>query len=349
MKKLYRFLSSIQLTIILTYIIVVVTMVGSFSLLYNKSAFEAIDAGILIEWLKVSSFAASWWIILLVLFIFVFAMNTIFCTYHRVALLFKAWKGRAVSDYDDEETFISEDVKRGKGVRFRTLIPYISHAGFIIALVGHLTGSIWGFRGADFFVPTGETAQIAEAKGVSLKVDEVFMKIGNRGYPEEMSAEVTLFYDGELVKKHSVEINSPLLHDNMAVYVKNVSQNLIGLKLVQRGKDGRTSAFQLSSGEAKVLADGIRIVAGRTNARYAAMELLVYTGSKLQGRKWLSASDPQYSSFNFNGVKLTVSGGRYEEGAVLNVNRDPGVWIVLTGLAIFVFSLGIHLFLRRSK
>ena len=349
MKKLYRFLSSIQLTIILTYIIVAVTMVGSFSLLSNKSAFEAIDSGIRIEWLKVNSLANSWWIVLLVLFLFVFAMNTIFCTYHRVALLFKAWRGRAVSDYDDEETFISEDVKKGRGVRFRTLIPYISHAGFILALAGHLIGSIWGFRGADFFVPIGEMVSVREAKGVSLKIDDVLMEVGARGYPEAMSAGVTLFYEGDAVKKHTVAINSPLLYDNMAVYVKNVVQNFTGLELTQTGADGSTSVFQLSSGETKVLGAGIRIVGGRTNTRYAAMELLVYTGSKLQGRKWLSASDPQHSSFNFNEVKLDVTGGRYEEGAVLSVNWDPGVWVVLTGLAIFVFSLCIHLFLRRSK
>jgi len=349
MKKLYRLLSSIQLTIILTYIIVAVTMVGSFSLLFNKSAFEAIDSGILIEWLKVSSFADSWWIILLVLFLFVFALNTVFCTYHRVALLFKAWRGRAVSDYDDEETFISEDVKKGRGVRFRTLMPYIAHAGFILALAGHLTGSIWGFRGADFFAPVGETVPVREAKGFSVKADDVLMKVGNRGYPEEMHAEVTLFYDGDAVKRHTVAINSPLLYDNMAVYVKNVVQNFTALELTQTGAGGRTSVFQLSSGETKALADGIRIVGGRINSRYSAMELLVYTGSKLQGSKWLSATDPQHGTFNFNNVKLSVTGGRYEEGAVLNVNHDPGVWIVLSGLAIFVLSLCIHLFLRRSR
>jgi cytochrome c biogenesis protein ResB len=228
-------------------------------------------------------------------------------------------------------------------------MPYISHAGFILALVGHLTGSIWGFRGADFFVPTGDTVSIREAKGFSVKVDDVLMEVGSRGYPEAMSADVTFFYEGDAVKKHSVEMNSPLLYNNMAVYIKNVIQNFTALELTQTGADGRTSVFQLSSGEAKALGDGIRIVGGRINSRYAAMELLVYEGAKLQGRKWLSASDPQHSSFNFKEVKLAVTGGRYEEGAVLNVNWDPGVWIVLTGLAIFVFSLCIHLFLRRSK
>jgi cytochrome c biogenesis protein ResB len=164
-----------------------------------------------------------------------------------------------------------------------------------------------------------------------------------------MSADVTFFYEGEAVKKHSVEMNSPLLYNNMAVYIKNVIQNFTALELTQTGADGSASVFQLSSGETKVLGAGIRIVGGRTNTRYAAMELLVYEGAKLQGRKWLSASDPQHSSFNFNEVKLAVTGGRYEEGAVLNVNWDPGVWIVLTGLGIFVLSLCIHLFLRRSK
>jgi len=316
---------------------------------YPKGAFENIDAGILIEWLKASSLADSWWIVLLVLFLFVFALNTIFCTYHRVALLFKAWRGRAVNDYGDEETFISEDVKKGRGVRFRTLMPYIAHAGFILALAGHLTGSIWGFRGADFFAPLGEMVPVREAKGVSVKVDDVLMRIGNRGYPEEMSAHATLFYNGDAVKKHTVAVNSPLLYDNMAVYVKNVVQNLAGLELSQRDADGSTYAFQLSSGEARSLAEGIRIVGGRIDARYAAMELLLYKGPELLGRKWLSASDPRYGSFNLGEVKLSVTGGRYEEGAVLNVNGDPGVWIVLSGLAIFVVSLCIHLFLRRSR
>ena len=349
MKKLYRFLSSIQLTIVLTYIIVTVTMVGSFSLLFSKSAFEAIDAGILIEWLKTHRFADSWWIILLVLFLFVFALNTVFCTYHRVALLFKAWRGRSVSDYDDEETFISEDVKRGKGIRLRTLMPYIAHAGFIVALAGHLAGSLWGFRGADFVAPIAEIVPVREAKGVSVKVDEVLMKVGNRGYPEEMYAEVTLFYEGEAVKKHKVAMNSPLLYDNLAVYIKNIRQDFAGLELRRMDTGGDNAAFQLGSGKSKVLGGGLRIAGGRINARYGAMELLIFEEDKLVARKWLSPYDPKLSTLDFKGVRLIVAGVRSEEAAVLSVSKDPGVWIVFAGLAIFVLSLCIHLFLRRSK
>lgn len=349
MKKIYRFLSSIQLTIVLTYIIVIVTMVGSFSLLSNKSAFEAIDAGILIEWLKASSFAHSWWIVLLVSLLFVFALNTIFCTYHRVALLFKAWKGRAVSDYDDEETFISEDVKKGSGVRFRTLMPYISHAGFIVALVGHLTGSIWGFRGADFEVSVGTIVPVIEAKKVSVEVGEAFIKVGNRGYPEEMYAQVTLFHEGEAVKKHKVAINSPLLYDNMAVYIKNVRPDFAGLRLMRSDIVGEGAAFKLLSGESKVLGEGLRLAGGRINARYGAMEVSVFEEDKLVDRKWLSPYDPKYSTFDFKGVKFIAAGALSKEAAILSVNKDPGVWIVFAGLAVFVLSLCIHLFLRRSK
>jgi len=130
MHSLYKFFSSIRLTLILTYIVVAVTMAGSFVLLFKKESFDTIDKALLIDWIRTSSFSSYWWIAFLIALIFMFSMNTLLCTFDRLSLLIRAWRGKRVKSSEEEETSISEDIRRGKGLRMRTLLPYIAHIGF---------------------------------------------------------------------------------------------------------------------------------------------------------------------------------------------------------------------------
>jgi len=346
---MYKYLSSIKLTLLLTYIIVAVTMTGSFALLFHRENFDTIDKQLLIDWLAKNSPALSWWIILLISLIFIFAINTVLCTYERLAVLVKAWRGKRVDVVHDEATRISEDIEKGRGLRLRAFLPYIAHIGFLIALIGHLAGSLWGFRGADVPVEKGEVYKIKEAPGLSIKVGNVVMEIGERGYPEEMWANVELFEGEKILKKSKVEINGPLVYKSMAIYIKNVQSYTKGMVISSKGK-GHASSFLLTPGGDTYLGtEGLTVTAGRINERYGAMEVLLFKNMKLVARQWLTPYNPSYKTLSYEGLTLSAEELSLSEAAVLSINSDPGAKIVFWGLLIFAVSLLTHLFYRRSK
>ena len=349
MKSLYRQLRSIKLTIILTYLIVIVTITGSFALLSNKKEFEAIDGNLLIDWVRASSLSSSWWIILLVALVFIFSLNTIVCTFDRLSSLFKVWnKGRRAGD-DDEETLVSEDISRGKGVRIRTLLPYVAHVGFLIALAGHLAGSMWGFRGDDFAAARGDEVEIKQLAGFSIKVGALDMLVGKRGYPETMWGDVSLLSGGKEIKRQRVEINSPLIYKDIAVYIKNVQSVPKGIVLKKSGIDGE-GTFLLAPGESTPLGTGgVKLAGGRLDSRYGAMELVFIENGKIIERRWMSPYNPKFKSIEFRGLRLSAEDMKSVLTGSFAVNRDPGARILFLGLFIFAVSLIAHLFFRRSK
>lgn len=346
---MYKYLSSIKLTLLLTYLIVAVTMTGSFALLFHKEAFDSIDHYVLIDWLAKNAPSLSWWIILLITLVFIFSINTILCTYERLAALVKAWRGKRVEAIEDEETRVSDDIQKGRGLRLRAFLPYIAHIGFLIALSGHLAGSLWGFRGAEVAVEKGDVYKIREAPHLSLKVNEVAMEIGERGYPEEMWASVELLSGEKIIKKSKVEINAPLRYGSVAVYIKNIQSYTKGMVLNATDSE-RTFSFLLAAGKDAYLGTrGLTVTAGRLDEQYGAMEVLLFKNMKLVARKWLTPYNPAYKSLTYDGMTISAEKLSRSEAAVLAVNKDPGAMIVFWGLLIFALSLMAHLFYRRSK
>lgn len=349
MKGLYRQLSSIKLTILLTYLIVIVTITGSFDLLSNKKDFEAIDGSLLIDWVMATPFSSTWWIILLVLLVFIFSLNTMVCTFDRLSSLFKVWNRGRRTENDDEETLVTQEISRGKGVRLRTLLPYISHFGFLVALAAHLTGSMWGFRGDDFAAAMGNEVEIKQLAGFSIKVGDLDMVVGKRGYPETMWADVSLLLNGKEIKSQRVEINSPLIYKDIAVYIKNVQSVPKGIVLKQSGIDGE-GTFLLAPGESRQLgAGGVMLAGGRLDSRYGAMELIFIEKGKIIERRWISPYNPKFKSIEFRGGRLSAEDMKSALAGSFSVNRDPGARILFFGLFIFAASLIAHLFFRRSK
>ncbi len=346
MKSLYKYLSSIKLTIILTYLIVINTIIGSFILLNSSEGYSGIDHTLLVNWLLKSPTSASWWIFSLIILLFFFSLNTVFCTYDRLSSLIKAWRGKGLSKEAEELSLVSEDIEK-KGVRLKTFLPYLVHIGFLIALFGHLVGSLFGFKGGEIRATTGEIVQIKESKNLAIKIGDLHMKLAKEGYPEEMSGEITLMKNRKAVKGKKIGVNSPLIYGNVAVYIKNVQPIIQGFEINVSGH-GQNSTFLLSPGMSRSIDENnLHIAGGRINQRYGAMEILLLKGGQIIQRKWLAPSMPGMQGFNFNNQNMRAVKTRITNVGTFTLNKDPGALIVFSGLGLFGLSLFAHIILRK--
>src|SRR3972149_8647810 len=125
MTGLWRFFSSVYLTIVLAIAICAVSAWGSIVSMQNPQLFRAFDQEVLFPLLfslGTRYLSLTLWVWALIVLTAVFAVNTVVCTIDKVLAIVKNRRP------------------------WQAFFPHIVHIGFLIALVGHLAGSVWGFR-----------------------------------------------------------------------------------------------------------------------------------------------------------------------------------------------------------
>ena len=141
----------------------------------NPEFYRELDSVILLPWLITEGtrhLSRTFWIYILIVLIGFFAINTFVCTFDRLYSIIKT--------------------KRP----WRSFLPQLVHAGFLIALFGHLMGSVSGFRSYGNVILKGETVPIRAAEGISVRLNDTEVKNDKTGKPDFLKTSVTVFENG---------------------------------------------------------------------------------------------------------------------------------------------------------
>src|SRR3989338_2123688 len=335
MKSIWRFFASTELTIVLAGLIILDAAWGSIISMKNPQVFQALDQAILFPWLFSvgnANLNISLWIFILVFLITIFAINTTVCTLDKLYSTFK--------------------YKRP----WQSLFPQIVHIGFLIALLGHLIGSIYGFKSPGHFVFQGQTIQVPSQEGLSLRFDDIEMKTSRRAGLEDLKTKVALLEDGKELLKDNIRINGPLIYKGIAFYHIDQGEAPTGL-ILRVGEEG----FRIKFGGAFKTKDGAIFKLGTIIPDFALDEKgNPYSRSgeyrnpyheimSLSGKKaWLSLSNIG-SSIKIEGHTIELSNYINTPYVVLNINKDPGIWFIIIGSAVLVAGMLLLLFLRGER
>lgn len=234
MRKVWSFFSSLRLTLYLTYAITIDVIVGSLYFIKTPDAYSGIDHALLIDWWfdkGIQNLDTTWWIPVLVILVFFFAINTLVCSTDRLIPICRFFFRERVEKItmggkDMEEEDPSLFKKRKSLAPF---YPYIAHIGFLVALIGHLVGSISGFKSYGNVVAEGGGMGVPYNKGLYLLLDRFDVHLSRYGYPDEMKSYVRLIEDEKVVREQVIQVNSPLIYKGVAFYASDF----------QQGPDGR--------------------------------------------------------------------------------------------------------------
>jgi hypothetical protein len=164
---------------------VLLLALGSFVLAATR---EGASAGIAMDDLRPFFVRPSWvhsWFYLLVAVFGLYALNTTLATWHSVSRKWRAG-ARAPARY----------------------APAVIHLAFLLALVAHGVGGLWGEERGEAIVAEGEYRPLPdgrEARLLSLAVDRM-----PNGMPKEVRAEVEVRAAGGLLERARVGYNEPL-------------------------------------------------------------------------------------------------------------------------------------------
>jgi cytochrome c biogenesis protein ResB len=335
MKRIWNFFSSTGLTITLAILICINAAWGSVVCIRNPEAFQALDRAVLFPWLFTvgrENPGLSLWIFTLVFFITLFAVNTVVCTLDRLHSI----------------------IKRKRP--WRSFLSHIVHIGFLVALLGHLIGSIYGFRSPGNIVFKGETAPVPNTEALSVRLEDVSMTFTPSGEVESLKTTVTLLEGDNEVVTDKIEINGPLIYKGIAFYHTDQGRSPTGLILDVDGerrsvkfggsftaRDGKR--FFLGSLYPDLAVDEDGRAYSRSSQFRNPYQELVSDGLE---RALLNISRPG-TVVTLGGKTIRLKDYLTTPYAVLTINRDPGIWLIISGSSILVFGMALLLFLRGER
>jgi len=347
MKNIWKFFTSTRLAVVLTLLITINVLIGTLVLARSPEALGTINLEIFFYWLfstGLSNPAASWWLFLLLALLVLFAVNTIVCTVDSISLMLGPRRGAVRT-------------------RLRRILSQVIHLGFIIGLVGHLVSSTSGFRTANNRLFEGENIPLPQNSELSLRLNKLDVAFSNAGDMQRMDAYLSLIRDGKVVRDKVVRLNEPLLYQSNAVYFVHHGE-VPGNMLFELSGDGAPEVvkikFNETSGESnrgyrfrlgRLIPDLAmdskgKVVSASKQSRNPALEVEIYKGEKFLLSGWVLLKYPDKMPILFDGLKLVFSGLTNRPYAVLTINKDPGITIVLAGALIFLTSLIGLLFVK---
>ncbi len=336
MKLLWNLFSSTTLTLVLAILICIDAVWGSLLTVNNPAFYQALDSAILLPALiEMGSANISYtlWIYILIILIALFAVNTFVCTVDRLYSIMRS------------------------GSPWQSILPHIVHIGFLIALIGHLLGSSYGFKSPENFIMKGDSVPVPMTDGLSVRLDDVDVETSpDTREITGLKSFVTLFDEGSEVLSGDIEINGPLIYKGIAFYHMSHGQMPMGLILRIDGTIKKLpfdSAFTASKGKGfklgTIFPDFARDSSGNPYSRSGEFrnpyQEIISTGGV---RGYLNISRPG-EVVNIEGVEMKLEDYMLKEYAVLGINKDPGIWFIIAGSSILTIGIILIFIFRGAR
>jgi cytochrome c biogenesis protein len=353
MKRLWTIFASTWLTIVLAACICIVAAWGSIIAIRNPEFFRALDQAVLLDRLGnprygfMAELSLTHWVFALVLFMFLFTVNTVVCTIDKINSIIRS------------------------RMPLRAFFPHIVHIGFLIAVTGHLVGSVWGFRSPGNVLYQSVPVPVPHEAGLSVRLDGFELERTPSGNVESLKTRVTLLQETETVLDGEIEINGPLIYKGIAFY--HMDQGDVPTGLVLEARDGERTTVDF--GGSFTLTGGTRFTLGEIYPDFALDDRgrpysrspgfrnpYVEITSSYGERGFLPISYPGSTvTFDESGAGSPSGAGRGDgvvirlvehkmtPYVVLTINRDPGIWFIIIGSIVLVIGMALLLLLRGAR
>lgn len=246
--------------------------------------------------------------------------------------------------------------------RFYTLGSFITHLSFVIILLGALYGGLFGYKGY-VNAAVGSAFSLNQIPGITksritndfaIRVDKFWLERYPNGTPSGYFSHLTVWEGDKAVKTAIIAVNHPLEYRGVKFYQTSYGQLARIEVFTPDESKGRPELL----GEGDILAipgtdyhlllyryDPPAGMYSQLQAKELKIIYALYKGDKLAGTGKVGVNQPiqvdeRGNSFQFAGFTPTTG---------LQVKRDPGVPIVITGALLIVLGIGMIMLLKPYK
>lgn len=253
---------------------------------------------------------------------------------------------------------------KGRWTRFGV---YTVHFSVVLLLVGGLIGSIFGFDGF-VNIPEGESVQRVQMRnsaetfnlGFKIRLEDFFVSFYDTGAPKEFRSSVTVLEQGQPMLKKDIVMNDPLQYKGVRIYQSSygtLPSNDVVLSFTS-SKTGKVYTQKTSIGQPVVIPEKLGTFVMKSLVRsfkfkgHDVGDALVGILTPLNGgpvEVALPLRFPSFDKMRKGNVLIAVVENvpRYYTG--LQVNRDPGVWVVYSGFILMIIGCYITFFMSHQQ
>jgi len=248
--------------------------------------------------------------------------------------------------------------------KYTRLAFFLTHLSVLVIFIGAIAGSLFGFKGY-VNINEGELissvqARQGENKGLNLSVkcNSFNVDFYPNGAPKDYRSDLSVIRDGKEVIRKTIRVNDPLSYEGITFYQSSYGMLPDTVTFEIRGKDdvplGNVSApfgkrVDIPGGDTRIEVADYRERFNLSDGSEAGpvVGVNLYSQGAPPSGIWISETRPEMNrygaySFEVKGVKLRKYTG-------LQVNKDPGVWVVWTGCIMLVAGIMMAFFMSHKK
>jgi len=265
---------------------------------------------------------------------------------------------------------------------------YIVHASVILLIIGAIIGSLFGFEGFAN-IPEGESVDSVRLRnsgrvqplGFTIHNEDFDISFYDTGAPKEFRSSLTILENGQPMLKKDIIVNDPLRYNGISIYMASYgemapekqaehdfSMEIIHLNFTIKSS-GMVYKRKAEIGKPVNIPEGngtFTLTAFNPDAEFRGQNIgaaLAGTLSPVQGEPMevlLPLHFPNFDKMRRGAVVISVADQqketfspmkkedvRYYSG--LEVNRDPGVWVVYSGFIIMIVGCFITFFMSHQQ
>ena len=255
----------------------------------------------------------------------------------------------------------------GERGRWTRLGVYLVHFSVVLLLIGGLIGSIFGFEG---FVNIAEGESVGSIQlsnrseklqlDFEIRCDDFNVAFYDTGAPKEFRSSLTILKQGKPVVQKDIIVNDPLRYEGISFYQSsygNLPPNEVILSFTSIAT-GMVYSNRAAINIPVVIPEELGTFVLQRYTRQADFQghhigeafigvLMPPNGSAVEIT--LPLKFPSFDKMRNGKVVIAIADfvPRYYTG--LQVNRDPGVWVVYTGFILMIIGIYITFFMAHQQ
>lgn len=248
-----------------------------------------------------------------------------------------------------------------KGRRSRYMV-YVVHMSVLWIFFGALIGSFSGFKGI-MNVEEGETTnevfvprrRAMIALPFQVRCNDFDVSFYENGMPKEFRSDVTILEDGVPVLQGSVRVNDPLRYRGVTFYQASYGETLKQAHVVfSKADQGERFELDLPFGDARPFGPTDRKVqlvdyTENFSGFGPAVAIATWKEGEQPSGSWILMNHPDFHGNRIQGYHVTVSQAERAYYTGLQVKRDPGVPIVISGFVALLVGLLITFYVPHKR
>jgi cytochrome c biogenesis protein len=251
--------------------------------------------------------------------------------------------------------------------KYGRLGVYVVHLSIIVIIVGGMIGSVFGFSGI-LKIAEGETVETILLRkdgrfvhyplGYQVRCDDFDITYYDTPGPEkfvsEYTSSLTILENGQEVRREKVRVNHPLTHGGLKFYQSSYGKEAeVGLRINKRGED-TPYEVHVREGERESVPGSDLVFQflqyfPEVHQVGEGIQLALFPGNKPPRRIWLFKEVPDFDEKRGGEFVFALNSILIRDFTVLQVGKDPGVWVVWIGCGLLILGLIMAFFIPHRR